>query len=145
MYNLFLDDERIPYSSDRDVKNAFAVTKNPIYYTTHWEIVRNYYQFVEMIEKNGLPNLISFDHDLGKKYKREDVPAKFLSDDKNDSTILNTEKTGYDALKWLCEYCLDHNQDLPEIYLHTANEVGFVNMRDYIKSFKKIRNNSNAS
>ncbi len=31
MYNLFLDDERIPYSSDKDVKNAFAVTKNPIY------------------------------------------------------------------------------------------------------------------
>lgn len=133
MYNLFLDDERIPYSSDRDVKNAFAVTENPIYYTKNWEIVRNYYQFVDIIEKKGMPAIISFDNDLGKTYKKEDVPAQFAN------VNLNEEKSGYDALKWLCELCLDKDCDLPEIYLHTANISGFVNMRDYIKSFNKIR------
>jgi len=141
MYNLFLDDERIPYSTDKDVKTAFNVTENPIYYTKPWIIVRNYYQFVQFIKDNGLPNTISFDHDLGKKYNREDIPAEFLK--QNVEKILNTEMTGYDALKWLCNYCLDLNIDLPEIWLHTANPTGFVNMRDYIKSFNKIRNMKN--
>lgn len=139
MYNLFLDDERIPYSSDKDVKNAFAVTKNPIYYTMSWEIVRNYYQFIAVIESKGLPKIISFDHDLGKSYNAQDIPARFLKANSNNLEILNTEKTGYDALKWLCEYCLDRDIDLPEIYLHTANTSGFVSMRDYIKSYEKIR------
>src|SRR6185369_7342661 len=136
MYNLFLDDERIPYSSDGDVKNAFAVTNNPIYYTVNWFIVRNYYQFVKKIQTDGLPAMISFDNDLGKTYRAEDVPAEFLSIE----NVLSTEMSGYDALKWLCNYCLDHGVDLPLIYLHTANTVGFVNMRDYIKNFKRINN-----
>ena len=138
-YNLFLDDVRIPYSSDRDVKNAFAVTKNPIYYTMHWEIVRNYYQFVKKIQDDGMPKAISFDNDLGKTYDRSDVPPEFLNGT-NDDEVLNVEKSGFDCLKWLCNLCLDQERDLPEIHLHTANAVGFVNMRDYVKSFKKIYN-----
>ena len=51
--------------------------------TEGWEIVRNYDDFVNYINENGLPDEISFDHDLG-----EDV-----------------SKTGYDCAKWLCEYC----------------------------------------
>jgi hypothetical protein len=138
MYNLFLDDERIPYSSDKDVKNAFAVTKNPIYYTMHWQIVRNYYQFVNVIQKQGMPSVISFDHDLGKTYEKSEMPDGFITHD-NEYEILNTEMSGYDALKWLCNLCLDKNIDLPVIWLHTANTTGFTNMRDYIKSFNKIR------
>lgn len=139
MYNLFLDDERVPYSTDKDVKNAFAVTRDSLYYEKEWVIVKNYYQFIDKIETEGMPLLISFDHDLGKKYEASEIPLRFLKNNAEDVDILNEEKTGYDALKWLCNYCLDHDKDLPEIRLHTANDVGFVNMRDYIKSFQKIR------
>ena len=42
---LYLDDVRIPQ-------------------TEGWEIVRNYDDFVKWIEENGLPDIVSFDHDL---------------------------------------------------------------------------------
>ena len=45
MVKLFLDDIRKPPDVD-------------------WFIVRNYNQFIDWIDKNGLPDIISFDHDL---------------------------------------------------------------------------------
>lgn len=58
-YNIFLDDERFPSNSDlRDYK-----------------IVRNYKDFCELISTLGLPDFVSFDHDL------------------------DEEKTGYDCAK----------------------------------------------
>ena len=47
--------------------------------------VRSFEEFVGYVTANGLPDYISFDHDLGE------------------------EKSGYDCAKWLVEYCLDHN------------------------------------
>lgn len=47
MYNLYLDDERLPK------------TKTPFF------IARSYEDFVYIIRKNGIPSYISFDHDLG--------------------------------------------------------------------------------
>lgn len=135
MYNLFLDDIRVPYDSDKETQSAYNVTKNPIYYTQKWDIVRNYWQFVKMIQDKGLPKIISFDNDLGKTYPLSEIPEEF----QNIKDVTVTEMSGYDALKWLCNFCLDNNFDLPEIWLHTANGPGFINMRDYIKSFNKSR------
>ena len=45
MKKLYLDDSRVPK-------------------TEGWDIVRTYEDFVEWITKNGLPNEVSFDHDL---------------------------------------------------------------------------------
>ena len=62
MYNLFLDDFRIPLDCH--------YTSNPrFYFTNDWVIVRNYDQFCKEIqkryEKGEWPETISFDHDLG--------------------------------------------------------------------------------
>lgn len=57
-YNLFLDDFRMP-------SDAFNYKPNPMYNNESWVIVRNYDQFIECITKNGIPEIISFDHDLG--------------------------------------------------------------------------------
>ena len=55
---LFLDDVRVPY-------DVFRMNINPLYENdSDWVIVRSYYEFVNYIEKFGLPMYISFDHDL---------------------------------------------------------------------------------
>ena len=86
---LFLDDLRDPsdclhYMDDR--KNV-----DVSFYRKKWHIVRNYNAFIQWIETNGLPDFISFDHDL----------ADYSTDE-------TKEYTGMDCAKWLVEYCLDH-------------------------------------
>jgi len=82
-----------------------------------WIVVRNYEDFVQYIDKNGLPDEISFDHDLG-----EDV------------------KTGYDCAKWLCEYCWMNGIPIPPYNVHSANPVGRDNIIGTLKSYEKKLN-----
>lgn len=57
-YRIFLDDIRTP-------ENAWNYMKNPIYLKLDWEIVRNFQEFVQIIEDRGIPQMVSYDHDLG--------------------------------------------------------------------------------
>ena len=82
-----------------------------------WTIVRNYEEFVKFIEKNGLPDEISFDHDLG-----EDI------------------KTGYDCAKWLCDYCWTNGLPVPTWNVHSANPVGRDNIVQLMENFEKKLN-----
>jgi hypothetical protein len=118
MYNLFLDDERIPYSIDPDVLNAYHYDKNPIYKNLEWVVVRTVEEFQECITTLGMPNIISFDNDL--------------------QTVLE----GYDAIKWLGnEYCIENGLDLPTCYFHSKNSVGYDNMLKYEAFFRKSKIN----
>lgn len=57
MYNLFLDDFRRP-------EDAFNYMGLPIYNLEDWVVVKNYYAFISVIQGKGVPEVISFDHDL---------------------------------------------------------------------------------
>lgn len=93
MTKIYLDDERFP--------------------KTHgWIIIRNYKDFVKWINKYGVPDYISFDHDLGKG------------------------KDGYDAAKFLGQYCVNNNIPLPEYNVHSANIVGVNNIKNYLLNCK---------
>jgi len=60
--NIFLDDTRNPY-------DVFLQTINPLYEHNHtWKIIRDYDQFISFIINNGVPELISFDHDLDQSH-----------------------------------------------------------------------------
>lgn len=122
---LFLDDIRNPY-------DVFKLTINPLYESDKdWVIVRDYYQFIDAIHKFGLPTHISFDHDLS-------YDAYLPANQEGDIDYGNLEeKTGYDACRWLCEYCLDNKLNVPEYYVHSANPVGAENIKKYIENFKK--------
>lgn len=91
---LYLDDTRVPRSSG-------------------WIIVRSHDEFIDWISKNGVPEEISLDHDLG------------------------TDKTGYDCAKWLCEYCYVNGLPLPDWNVHSANPVGSSNIRQLLQSFER--------
>jgi hypothetical protein len=121
---LFLDDIRVPY-------DVFKTTINPIFENNEdWAIVRDYHQFVNYITKFGLPDFISFDHDLSYEHYLEENQ----SDIEYGSLI---EKTGYDASKWLVNYCEENDLRLPDFYVHSANPVGKKNIECYLENFKK--------
>lgn len=75
--------------------------------------VRSYSEFVTFIEQNGLPDFISFDHDLGE------------------------EKSGYDCAKMLVEYCMNTEQPLPDFAVHSQNPVGKQNIESLLGNFRK--------
>lgn len=77
--------------------------------------VKTQTEFENYIKENGLPDLITFDNDLG---------------------IGNGE--GYDCAKWLVEYCMDIHKQLPQWYVHSANPVAKENISKLFENFEKI-------
>ena len=116
---IYLDDVRTPKDKD-------------------WMVVRNYHEFVNLIQKLGLRNIatISLDHDLGDSAMNEyhtNVSPNFKLDYENIK-----EKTGYDAAKWLVGHYMDNfTSPFPQIYVHSANPVGAANIVNYINGFLK--------
>lgn len=126
LYNLFLDDVRIP-------KGAFDYTKNPIYLNEEWVIVRSYNDFVNTITDRGLPYMVSFDHDLADAHYHESMYEGGKIYFKYLETV--SEKSGSDCVKWLVEHCMNNGLEFPMWYIHSKNPVGAEFMRDYIKSY----------
>lgn len=76
--------------------------------------VRTYENAIRFVGYCGIPNYISFDHDLGE------------------------EKTGYDFAKWLVEQDLCGSNKFPddfEFNVHSANPVGVKNIEGLFKSY----------
>jgi CheY-like chemotaxis protein len=116
MKYLFLDDMRIPRlvfwaNIDRDAP---------------WEIVRSYQQAVDWVQKNGFPDVISFDHDL---------------EDNHYDGDFSDGRTGYDFCKWLVEY--DTNtKTMPDDFrftIHSLNPVGAENIKQYLNNYISIK------
>ena len=76
--------------------------------------VKSFDDFVKWISSNGMPNAICFDHDLG------DGPS------------------GFDAAKWLTEFCLDNDSRIPAWNIQSANPIGKENIIALLKSFERI-------
>lgn len=135
-YNLFLDDFRQP-------SDAFTYTHDPIYINLNWLVVINYEQFTEKIEHyfnmfGVLPTVISFDHDLADvHYGVQD----HLDEDYYDLCDTQDEKTGYHCAKWLVDFCMDNDLELPEYYAHSMNTVGRINIIRYLNNYKKFSKN----
>ncbi len=118
MEKVYLDDVRTPIESG-------------------WVICRDYYDFVDTVQKIGMDNIekISLDHDLG------DTAIREYFKNVSNNFILNydniTEKTGYDCAKWLVEESLSKNIKLPPIFTHSANPIGSANIMGYINNYLK--------
>jgi hypothetical protein len=126
MWNLFLDDERVPFSKNFTINDisAYHYTNYSPFKLEDWIVVRSFDEFVKEIEKRGIPKICSFDNDLG------DFKVKSFDD-------FNSEKTGYDCAKWLCDYCHDNELKFPDYYIHSMNPTGRDNIKAYIENYKK--------
>ena len=130
MHKLFLDDWRIPVDC---TKYMYSRHVDCNIYLEDWIIIRSYGQFVNWIKSNGIPDSISFDHDLGDVEELKDELDKELWYNVAD----NRDWTGMDCAKWLVEYCLDNNLKLPKYYVHSHNPCGYENIKGLLNSFSK--------
>lgn len=133
MIKLFLDDYRWPDHCAKYMHTRIGA-ENIIYTDPDWEIVRNYNQFVDWINRNGLPNIISFDHDLAGAHYTEEYQDSRVIMKYSEST---SEKTGYHAAKWLIDYCIEKSKSLPKYFVHSMNPVGAENITKLLENFKK--------
>ena len=78
--------------------------------------VYDYDEFVNFINKNGVPEFISFDHDLGEG------------------------KTGFDCAKFLVEFCLDNGVSDINFQVHSQNPVGKENIEKLLANFNRLKN-----
>jgi len=131
--NLFLDDIR-------EAADAYEYMVHRIgeaalkYQDLEWQIVRNYDQFVKWINDNGMPDLVSFDHDMVDEHyeivcacgSSEDFPEEF------------EEETGLDCAKYLIEYAKDHPAEkFPEVMVHSMNPYGSERIHENINKYTK--------
>jgi hypothetical protein len=124
-YNLFLDDVRSP-------KTTYTYMELPVLIEADWIIVRNYYAFITLVQKKGVPEIVAFDHDLA------DIHYKVQNFDYNDPDY---EKTGYHCAKWLLDYCLDNNEKPPKrIIIHSMNPYGSLNIKSLFDTYFKVWN-----
>lgn len=89
-------------------------------------LVRNYDEAITTIKEHGVPNFISFDHDLGV--------------DSEDNLL----KSGYDLAKWLVDSDLDNDYKLPDNFsfkVHSQNPVGKQNIISLLEGYLKHKNN----
>lgn len=82
----------------------------------NFERVYDYDEFVNFINKNGVPEFISFDHDLGEG------------------------KTGFDCAKFLVEFCLDNGVSEINFQVHSQNPVGKENIEKLLDNFNRLKN-----
>lgn len=119
MTQIFLDDIRDPswvYGHGAD---------------TDWVVLRSGQQFFDWISHNGLPDLISFDHDLGG------------IDEHGQEVDPSCVPSGMDCAHFLVNYCLDHDLPLPQYKVHSANPVGSENIRLLLESFQSHQARAN--
>lgn len=87
-----------------------------------WVGVNNFNDFVKTVKKRGMPDFVSFDHDLTYAHY-DNLPTK--------------EKTGYDAAKWLIEYCERNGIDKINFNVHSANYIAVAAITFLLESFNK--------
>lgn len=98
-YRLFIDDERLPPDDGGQ-----------------WEVARSSTLALRIVQEQGVPDFISFDHDLG----GDDTSMRFLHQ--------------------LAELLLDRRVELPAgfaFYIHSQNPVGRDNIQAFMASLTK--------
>lgn len=108
-YHLFIDDIRDP--------DWVHWMKLPV--PQHgWIVVRSFDEMKREIQVRGMPDFISFDHDL----------------DGEDGEIA-LAPTGMDCAKWLVDLCLDHDIKMCDFAVHSMNPAGKQNIEGLLSGF----------
>jgi len=120
---LYLDDVRVP------------TQQLPGY--EPWNVVKNYNEFVDYITKHGVPDFISFDHDLAEEHMDDYYKQLIENGFQHPNYGQFKEKTGLDCAKFVAEYCQKMNVKLNYCAVHSHNPVGATNIQSFLNGFKK--------
>jgi len=127
MYKLFLDDVRTPFNCSKYMHTKLG-PDNLIYLEDDWVIVRNFDDFKIAVRTYGIPNIVSFDHDL----------ADMMYDpETHTESFTYKEQDGSVCAKWLMEFCEEHEKYPDKIWIHSANVWGRKRIRDIITDFNQ--------
>lgn len=102
MYRMFIDDERFPPGNPDD-----------------WVICRTMLEVQVVIDHEGMPSFISFDHDLG-----------------------GDNASGMDIAKWIVESDLNKEISIPDgfdFYVHSQNPNGAGNIEGLLRQYLRVR------
>ena len=102
-------------------------------YGNEWVVVKHYPEFIKYITKHGLPELISFDHDLADAHYHKNMQEGVLNYESDDFNSDDHNKTGYHCAQWLLKYCEDNELDVPTCLVHSQNPVGVQNIVALLK------------
>jgi hypothetical protein len=137
-YHLFLDDERNP--GDVTWCNLPSA---------RYTVVRNFDDFVRHVVSFGVPEFVSFDHDLADVHYAIGVRDAQLNStgqllfavaDNILDVDYGAEKTGYDCARWLADFCADRGATFPKYAVHSMNPVGGIRIKQYVENAKKHLN-----
>ena len=129
-YNLFLDDVRSPYRDMGYMKYRGVVG---VYQDIEWVIIRNFEEFKEAIDTNGIPNIISYDHDLGDEQYH---PSMYEGQEAYEAVATQfTEKTGKECVEYLISKL--EGSPHPRYIIHSQNPVGVQRIEQVIEWYNK--------
>ena len=101
-----------------------------------WNVVRNYDEFEKWIIENGVPDLVSFDHDLADEHSNDYYNQVATQGYQHPDYASYKEKTGVDCANFLVQYCQKMNVPLKQCCVHSHNPVGAKNIQDFLNGFK---------
>ncbi len=107
---LFLDDVRQPYDSS-------------------WDVARSYAEFAAYVSEHGVPEVISFDHDLADEHYLALDAESFV-----EASVAFTEKTGC-----ACAWLLITLGQFPRLAIvHTFNPAGAHHLMKLLAPYCKV-------
>lgn len=127
---LFLDDIRMPEDAWIYPERVKMLEKSKTQ-SCAWTIVRNYEDFCEFIDKFGIPEMVSFDHDLCEEHIR----YYFDFTSKNgyiDYSNIRT-KTGKHCAEYFVEKWTEAGKPSTQVFVHSANRWGQVEIKKVLK------------
>jgi hypothetical protein len=117
-YFLFVDDVRNP----ADVLNYLNYENSDIYRKEGWITVRSHDDFMKHVEEKGIPNFVSYDHNMddGSYTPLEISSHDSISDLDLFKNIENSkEKIGIHCLASLSEYAKKNSLEMPRVQCHS--------------------------
>ena len=129
-FKLFLDDIRQPEDAWIYSERVKLLDKT----NTHgceWEIVRNYNDFCEFINKYGIPEVVSFDHDLCQEHMEHyfDVTSKIGVIEYGN---LKTP-TGKHCAEFFVDKWKEAGKPKVYVFVHSANRWGQTEIKSVLK------------
>jgi hypothetical protein len=146
---LFLDDIRQPeYAYLWDEKQSLFERSG--IQPSKWDVVRSYDEFVEYINTHGVPDVVSFDNDLNADhevvYDKTKANASYTDMMRAYTPLIDQYqmidfehskiKTGAHCAKYLVNFCKKSEIDIPEYYVHSANDFARPIIRTIMDNFQ---------
>jgi hypothetical protein len=139
-YNLFLDDVRKPehaYIYPKRNGSGLIIETQSLKHVSNvdndnWIVARNYDDFIKIIEEKGLPDVVSFDHDLHEEHIKHyySVTEKTGIIEYGNLKI----KTGKHCAEYFVQKCQKLKpKNLPEVFIHSANKWGVEEIKNVLK------------